>query len=135
MFDTPLIAAMFALGLMNCKNVTLPAHDPDPQLNRERRKAGVPPFVRYHTITIDPSKSIRRADGDAETTGGKKAAHTVRGHFVTYSTERPLFGRYAGTFWKPSYDRGSVELGIIDSDYRVVPPKPPEAPPASPDLI
>lgn len=115
---------LLSLCFMNCRNVSLEAHEPDLERNRLRRNAGVPPFVRYHTINIEPMKAVLRAEGDAAQVGVKKAMHSVRAHFVHYSEDKPLFGKHVGTFWKPSHVRGSIEAGIVDSDYRVSPPSP-----------
>jgi len=41
----------------------------------------------------------------------------VRGHFATYTQERPLFGRYAGTVFIPAHVRGTPEAGIVIKDY------------------
>jgi hypothetical protein len=113
-----------AVGFMNCKNVTIEPHDPDPAINRERRKAGRKPFVRYHTINIEPMKRVLRTEGQVDKVGLARALHIVRGHFATYTPEKPLFGRVAGTVWRPAHVRGSADEGIVVSDYEVGSPKP-----------
>ena len=47
--------------------------------------------------------------------------HVVRGHFRKYTEERPLFGRYSGTFWVPAHAKGSKEHGEIAHEYEVNP--------------
>jgi hypothetical protein len=120
---------LLAFSFMNCKNTTLRAIDPDPDLNRFRERHGHPPFLRYHTIDIEPMKKILRVEGGVETNGLKKALHIVRGHFATYSEDRPLFGRPGlhGSFWMPAHVRGSLDRGVVVSDYNVNGPGP-EAP-------
>ena len=112
-----------AIAFMHCKNMVLQPHDPDPAVARERKKAGLRPFVRYHTINIEPMKRVLRTEGNIETEGLKKALHICRGHFATYSEERPLFGKHAGTFWVPAHTRGSLKSGVVVSDYNVKAPK------------
>ncbi len=117
-----LVPILLALSFMNCSNVTLNEVNPNPVINRERRKAGMKPFVRYHTINIEPMKKVLRTEGNIETEGLKKALHICRGHFATYSEEKPLFGKVAGTFWVPAHTRGSLKQGVIVSDYNVKAP-------------
>jgi hypothetical protein len=124
-----LFPLFLAVGFMNCKNVALRSVAPDPAPNRERLKVGLKPFLRYHVLDIEPMKTVLRTEGQVETQGLQKALHIVRGHFATYSPERPLFGKVAGTFWVPSHTRGSLEHGIVAKDYRVGAPRPVKAAP------
>ena len=119
-------SATFTFCFMNCKNVTVQPHDPDPAINRERRKAQLKPFVRYHTINIDPMKQVLRTEGGVESNGLKKALHICRGHFATYTTS--LMGRTLDkpvTVWKPAHVRGSAKHGVVVSDYSVKAPEEP----------
>jgi hypothetical protein len=113
------VPCMLAVSFMNCKNVTTTAIEPDAKLNRERTKAGLKPFLRYHTINIDPMKRVLKIEGNIETEGLKRALHICRGHFATYSPEKPLFGHFAGTVWKPAHVRGTPDEGIVVSDYKI----------------
>lgn len=113
-----------ALSFMNCKNVTIDAQEPDRQINRERRKAGLKPFVRFHTINIEPMRSVLKSEGGIEENGLKRALHICRGHFATYSDR--MFGRELETpvtVWRPAHVRGSAKEGLVISDYRVSGPK------------
>jgi hypothetical protein len=114
-----LAPCLLTISFLNCKNCVLDAVEPDRALNRERRKHGLKPFLRYHTINIEPMKKVLRTEGRIETEGLKRALHIVRGHFSTYTSERPLFGKIPGTFWIPSHARGSLEEGVVVSDYKV----------------
>jgi hypothetical protein len=118
-FNPMSFPAFLTLSFMHCKNVTTEAVEPDRDVNRERRKQGLKPFVRYHTIDIEPMKRVLRTEGKVESTGLKRALHICRGHFSTYTEERPLFGKLAGTFWVPAHVRGSLEEGAVVSDYKV----------------
>jgi hypothetical protein len=44
--------AMLAFRFINRKEARLTENNPDPAVNRERKKAGLNPFVRYHTVEI-----------------------------------------------------------------------------------
>ena len=121
-YDLILIPALLALSFMHCSNVTVQPHDPDPIINRLRKKNGKKPFIRYHTINIEPMRKVLRDEGGADTHGLKKALHICRGHFATYTTsflgrtlDKPL------TIWKPAHVRGSAKEGIVLSDYNVNP--------------
>lgn len=118
-----LAPVLLALSFMHCKNVTLDAVDPDAALNRERRKAGLKPFVRYHTINIEPMKQVLRTEGGVEENGLKRALHICRGHFATYSDSfmgRPLAEPM--TVWRPAHVRGQASEGVVFKDYRVSAP-------------
>jgi len=45
--------------------------------------------------------------------------HLVMGHFSAYTAEKPLFGKYTGTFFIPAHTRGNQEHGIIRKGYRI----------------
>lgn len=114
--------ALLSLSFMNCKNVTVATHDPDPIINRLRKKNGLRPFVRYHTINIEPMRKVLRDEGGSETHGLKRALHICRGHFATYATS--FMGRTLDnpvTVWRPSHVRGSAKEGVVLSDYSVNP--------------
>jgi hypothetical protein len=114
--------ALLAISFVNCRNTSLEATDPDGPINRERCKAGLKPFLRYHTINLEPMKKVLKTEGNIETEGLKKALHICRGHFATYSEDKPLFGHFTGTVWKPSHVRGSAKQGVVISDYNIKAP-------------
>jgi hypothetical protein len=113
---------MLTFSFMNCKNVTTRVVDPEPGLNRKRLRANLEPFLRYHTIVIEPMKQVLRTEGGVEANGLAKALHICRGHFATYTADHPLFGHFVGTVWKPAHVRGSAKMGVVVADYRVFPP-------------
>jgi hypothetical protein len=120
------IPIVMSLMLLNCKNVVVEGKSPEGErkLDSVRKRHGLKPFLRYHTIAIEPMKKVLRAQGHIETDGSKRALHIVRGHFATYSEERPLFGKYPGTFWMPWHVRGAASEGMVMSDYVVNAPGP-----------
>ena len=115
------LPVIMTLGFMNCKKgVAYRDIAPDPQINKERRKHGRKPFLRYSTIEIDGMKQVLRTERGIETNGLKKALHICRGHFATYADS--MLGRKLDspiTVWRPSHIRGSAKHGVVVSDYVV----------------
>jgi hypothetical protein len=112
----------FVFNLLSCKNITI-AKQPAPGSERDRKRARLrgeyAPF-EYYVLEINPLSAKSRNDtNESDTTGIKHRMHLCRGHFSTYTEEKPLFGKYVGRYWIPSHVRGSAELGLIDKDYRV----------------
>lgn len=110
-----------AMSFANCKNVATVDHRPHARVAAKRREAGKPVGVTYKTLIIDPMKEVLRTEGGIEKNGLKKALHICRGHFATYTPDKPLFGRLTGTFWKPMHVRGSKQRGEVRKDYLVLP--------------
>lgn len=108
------------LSFAHCKNVTTVDHATPPKVAAKRRKAGKPVGVTYKTLVIDGMKEVLRTEGAVEKNGLKKALHICRGHFATYTEDKPLFGKITGTFWKPMHTRGSKKRGEVKKDYKVV---------------
>lgn len=122
-FTPVLLANAFA----HCKNVKISEMPPEPQrpLKNSQKRRGVQqvPHYSYHVLDIEPMKEVLRTEGQSEKTGLTRALHICRGHFATYTDEKPLFGRVTGTFWKPMHVRGSIKAGIAAKDYNVLKPK------------
>ncbi len=116
-----IVSTMTTIGMgisfMHCKNVKQVEAKEDPG-ERFLRQYKVPKFT-YRTLCIDPMKEVLRREGQSEAAGLKRALHICRGHFSTYSDEKPLFGKYAGTFWVPDHVRGKKEHGEVVKDYEV----------------
>lgn len=117
----PLAIPMMTLSFMHCKNVVhrdVTASEGPAAKWLRRQKA---PTIKYHVLDINPMKEILRTEGGVETNGLKKALHICRGHFATYTPEKPLFGNIVGTVWKPAHVRGDIKQGAVVKDYRVNP--------------
>lgn len=116
--------ALQALGLMNCKNVTTERHSRKVKPRKrskgaKKSKSQAPSLLDYHTIVL-PGKVQAATYGDEETSDGSVVRfHKVRGHFRTYTAEKPLMGRHVGTYWFAPHVRGDKEAGKVVSDYRV----------------
>lgn len=108
---------LLALSLINCKNVstkesgnvTLSRSGSDKRRKIPARK------IKYHTIILPGGGS--QSDGK----GGHRATalHRVRGHFKTFTAERPLMGQHVGTYWWGWQVRGEIEHGVVVSDYKL----------------
>ncbi len=109
--------AGFAVSFMHCRNVRQVEAKIDPG-ERFRKQYKVPKYT-YRTLQIDPMKEVLRHEGKSDTDGLQRALHICRGHFSTYSDEKPLFGKYPGTFWVPDHVRGTKERGEVVKDYAV----------------
>lgn len=111
---------LFICRFANCKNVaTIDKPEPDP-VPPKWRKDGHPRYTSK-VLMIGPGygSSARNATlptGDGET---KRALHICRGHFATYTEDKPLFGKYAGTFWVPQHMRGHRKNGVASKTYKV----------------
>lgn len=114
-----LTIASLCLSFMHCKNVTRIENTPDPKLQKARQRRNKPPLTKYYTLEIEPMKRILRTEGRSEEVGLKKALHICRGHFASYSEDKPLFGKVSGRFWIPAHVRGSKDAGEVKKDYSV----------------
>jgi hypothetical protein len=110
------------LTFLNAKNVEPRLVPAAPRLNRRRVARGRVPLVDYHVLDIKPFGPGRRTGSrsDRPETGRTLRLHSRRGGFRTYTAERPLFGRWVGTwFWEGATWVGDASAGRADKDYRV----------------
>lgn len=113
----------FAVGFLHCKNVSLVPVEIPEKVKRKRIARGQHPGVEFKELRIEPMKRILRTEGRSGEVGLKRALHICRGHFATYTEERPLFGKIAGTFWMPAHVRGSKDAGEVRKSYKVMAPR------------
>jgi hypothetical protein len=110
----------YMLAVMNCKNVRIvKGAEPPEGIDRARRRNGKPPLYRYHILQVDKAPGTRVVTESESHTGIKMPLHICRGHFKTYTEEKPLFGKYTGTYWCPPHMKGDAKIGVVDKDYRV----------------
>lgn len=113
-----LYPGLLTIGWMNCKNISLVDDRPDERVARKRERKGQFAGLSYQRIVIDGvAAHATRSNREAEAAG--KRLHMVRGHFATYTDERPLFGRVTGTFWRAWHVRGDAARGRINHEYHV----------------
>lgn len=115
--------SVFALNLMNCKNIKYIPYDPNKSLKRQIRRQmerkKILPYLKYEILEIQPMRDRtveRRPKKELE---NSQRLHTVRGHFKTYTQENPLFGKLTGTYWWSDCIKGNAEIGLIDKDYSI----------------
>lgn len=112
-FMRHLLPYMYAVSLLNCKNVEYR----EVKGRRPKNRLGKP-GVRHSEIVLPASAYSRSTPGEPGVKG-KVAFHKVRGHFATYTPEKPLFGKLVGRYWIPSHIRGDTKNGIVESAYRI----------------
>lgn len=107
-----------AIAWMNCNNLSLERTSLGSRLIKKRRKRGQPTGLDYCRIVIGDKykRQWEKSSGVSAT-----RFHAVRGHLATYTPDKPMFGKYVGTFWKPSHVRGDKDLGRINHEYHVQP--------------
>lgn len=116
-FDYKIISLfLYSLLLLNCKNIITKKIVAPDKLNQKRKKKGRQELFSYHTLLIKPigkkQESIPKRLWD-------NRIHLCRGHFKTYTKEKPLFGHIIGRFWWQPVVRGKNKKGIVLKDYEV----------------
>lgn len=109
---------LYSFAFAHCKNVNVV----EQVLSKvetgmfKRKHCKMP--LRYHILDIKPLvKRVREESGEG--TEINRALHICRGHFRTYSEQRKLFGKIAGTFWVDEHARGAEEFGTVVKDYNI----------------
>ncbi|HMM30984.1 MAG TPA: hypothetical protein PKB13_04305 [Clostridia bacterium] len=112
--------------ILSCKNTTFEEYDPQlhsPRQQRRARERKGSMLLKYKVLHIKPfGPKKSRPESDAMTDPvSHNAVHSVRGHFKTFSSEHPAFGKPwgVGTFWTGPYVCGNPEFGLIWKDYHV----------------
>jgi hypothetical protein len=112
-----------ALCFLHCKNVKQVVHTPPPKLVKARAKRGRAPLCTYRVLDIQPMRKVLVREGGGESgEAGRRAFHIVRGHFKSYTAEKPLLGHSVGTWWWPMHVAGSKRQGVVVKDYTVEAP-------------
>jgi hypothetical protein len=109
-------AGMMVVSMINCSNVGMDDEVPSyPRPARRRLERKDKPLVTFKRLHIKPHKSHAPSGEHGE---GGVAVHIVRGHFKTYTEERPLFGKRTGTYWWQPMLRGTENRFVL-KDYEV----------------
>jgi hypothetical protein len=114
-----LFPVLMTISFMHCKNVDLRSVNPPEKLSRKHRKKRGRGLIRYHVLDIEPIRKIFDKHGAGSKHTLRQALHICRGHFKTFTTDAPLFGKLTGTYWWPQHVRGSKKEGVVVKDYRV----------------
>lgn len=110
--------ALYALELMNCRNIIQVDHEPNPADSAMCKAHFGKPLSKYKTLAItsigkhyDHDKPQQKFD--------VMPMHIRRGHFKRFTAEAPLFGKYVGTFWYAATVVGNEKNGVVDKGYKV----------------
>jgi hypothetical protein len=77
--------------------------------------------VKYRVIDLKPYRLIyEKAFPGKGLVRSLMSSHSVRGHFATYTEDKPLFGRCVGTYWKKPHVRGDKSVGEVKKIYNIV---------------
>lgn len=106
-----------ALQLINCRNVITRQTGSVFTRSGVDKRRGVP-ITRYHTIVL-PGTGGSSGNGHRNPKQDIMALHQVRGHFKTFTAEKPLLGKHVGTYWWGWNVRGDADNGIVVSDYKL----------------
>lgn len=111
---------LLAFTFANCCNVKLEDATEELQpIPKIRRRLKIPEVKRY---TLNIAGHISRPS--REYTKGPQGVmpfHLCRGHFATYTADRPMFGnpKLIGRYWHPPHIKGKKENGEIIKDYAI----------------
>ena len=108
-----------AFILFNTKNIMVQTIKPPVKLNKKRCKKGKQPLFEHKVLKLQLPGEKKKNVGDRSDSHDLTRLHLCRGHFKTYTTENPLFGKYTGRYWWQPQARGNKEKGIIIKDYEV----------------
>lgn len=115
--------ALLAHSLLNCKNVEVESNAPPAKLSKRHQRKHGKPLVTFKTLKVNPMGGRRSSGGgggkSVDIGGGHVSLHIVRGHFKTYTAERPLLGKHTGTYWWSANVRGSADAGVVVKNYEV----------------
>lgn len=117
---------LLALSFLHCRNVSRTPVYPSHKLNKKRQSRNLPPQNKFYTLDIEPMRKIIQQAldehrGKKGASGIEMAMHRVRGHFKTYTPEKPLLGHAVGSWFWGSIERGSKKRGTITKRYEVKP--------------
>lgn len=105
-----------SLLLLGCKNINIMNQEPQEKLNKKRIKRGKQPLFTYHTLSLNP---VGKAQESIPKHLWENRIHLARGHFKTFTPEKPLFGRITGRFWWQPQVRGRNRNGVVMKDYAI----------------
>jgi len=118
-FEHMLASYVTAMALLSCKNITTERVAPPPRLQTRRQQKGDLPLVSYHILKVGGVGGPSRRTGSSASGGGAPLAlHWVRGHFKTFTAEKPLLGRAVGTYWWGPHTAGKADR-VVHKDYRL----------------
>lgn len=106
-------------SLLACRNVTTDEHRPQAKVDRAHRRRHGRGKVTFRTLAIRVAGGAQDEQRRIGLGDGQTALHLVRGHFKTFTADRPLFGSRVGTWWWSPIARGTEDAGVVIKDYKV----------------
>ncbi len=104
------------LMLLSCKNIVSESVRRPAKLQKKRLKKGKSPLFSYKVLKVLlPGNS--RASRPGTGTGNTQRMHLCRGHFKSFTEEKPLFGSHTGRYWWQPQMRGDLTKGEISKEY------------------
>ncbi len=82
-----------------------------------RRARHKKPLIRHHVLKVKQVEDNLRRVRTENPGGGHNAFHLCRGHFVRYTKEKPLFGKFVGQVWRSPHFRGQDRKHLVTKDY------------------
>jgi hypothetical protein len=104
-------------GLLNSKAAKVETVSPPRDLQKAREKKGKNPLVEYRVLTLELPPPPKTEQGFGAHASPR--LHTCRGHFMTFTEDRPAFGKLSGRFWCPPHWKGQKSSGAILKRYEV----------------
>lgn len=106
-----------AHAFLACRNVSTDTITPPGKVSAKHLRRHGKPLVRYKVLKI--AAMGRRSTGSSKGGTAELSLHIVRGHFKTFTPERPLFGSRTGVYWWSQNLRGDKKNGVIVKDYEM----------------
>lgn len=107
------------LMLLNTKNIITQDNKPPVKLNKKRIQKGKQPLFAYYTLKLQLSGIGKKNAGSSTPEGNTTRLHLCRGHFKTYTEDKPLLGSRIGRYWWQPQARGNKDNGVVMKDYEV----------------
>lgn len=115
----------WTITFMHTKNVLVEDNPPPPKLDSAHMKKYKRPMLAYKTIRVIPVGKKRTAINPVNIGNGLPVAQHIRkGHFKTFTKDKPLLGKHVGTYWWEQTLAGDPRRGQRVNDYNVYPPPP-----------
>lgn len=113
---------LLSFSMASCRNIRIvDVPQEKPVGNREKRRSSV---CAARIVELCVTKPVVKKNGALEqpgqldlTTHEPLSRHMIRGHFKTYTPEKPLFGDRIGTYWWSQQWRGDDSAGVIEHVY------------------
>jgi len=104
-------------SILNCKNIETVKIKPTERLQKRRQKKGKLPIQSYNVLKLKGVSKKYETITDKIDPQWKNRIHLCRGHFKSYTAEKPLLGKYIGLWWWQPIVRGKNKKGVIFKDY------------------